>query len=355
MASLSLSFAFNPKFQDKEAAFSLASIRSNKLLAVPNNSPYRADRFVVVGCKKSDDNHESEGKKEKESGVPTRYELFRTPIAGGVKITKLALKLQKPALAVRNLMENARFGVLSSVMMISSTKNMENEGGRAHYPFGSFIPFASDSKGHPIFPLAPSDIHKGNLINDPRCSLVVHIPEWISGLVDARVTLFGNVFPLPKQNQEWAHKLYISKHHHQQQEAVAGGIDWEWDKQVYFKMFIIKDIYFIGGFGTISWVDVKEYQSLQPDKIVVDQSEHNFMKELNVIFSEPLKEMLSKDYQFMEVDDVAFISIDSKGTYIQVRQSLNFSIHRISFEQGDLVETLEEATNALWKLINKGG
>lgn len=35
------------------------------------------------------------------------------------------------------------------------------------------------------------------------------------------------------------------------------------------------DIYFIGGFGTVAWVDVKEYEALQPDKIAVDGGEQH--------------------------------------------------------------------------------
>jgi hypothetical protein len=41
------------------------------------------------------------------------------------------------------------------------------------------------------------------------------------------------------------------------------------------------------------------------------------LQELNAIFSKPLKELLSTE---TEVDDAAFISIDSKGTDIRVRQ-----------------------------------
>ena len=40
-------------------------------------------------------------------------------------------------------------------------------------------------------------------------------------------------------------------------------------------MNIGSDIYFIGGFGTVAWVDVKEYEALQPDKIAVDGGEQN--------------------------------------------------------------------------------
>jgi hypothetical protein len=35
------------------------------------------------------------------------------------------------------------------------------------------------------------------------------------------------------------------------------------------------DIYFIGGFGTVAWIDVKEYESLQPDKLSMDGGEQN--------------------------------------------------------------------------------
>lgn len=39
--------------------------------------------------------------------------------------------------------------------------------------------------------------------------------------------------------------------------------------------WIISDIYFIGGFGTVAWVNVKEYEATQPDKIAADGGEQN--------------------------------------------------------------------------------
>ena len=43
------------------------------------------------------------------------------------------------------------------------------------------------------------------------------------------------------------------------------------------------DIYFIGGFGTVAWVDVKEYEALQPDKIAVDGGEQNLKVILKIL------------------------------------------------------------------------
>ncbi|XP_018489154.1 uncharacterized protein LOC108859744 isoform X2 [Raphanus sativus] len=263
-----------------------------------------------------------------------RAGLFRTPISGGVQNATSAHALPRPALAVRNLLEQARFAHLCTMM---SKMHHRREG----YPFGSLVDFAPDRMGHPIFLLSPLAIHTRNLLAEPRCSLVVQMPGW-SCLSNARVTLFGDVYPLSDDEQEWAHKQYIAKHQH--------GTSEQWGNFHYFRMHNISDIYFIGGFGTVAWVDVKEYEALQPDKIAVDGGEQN-LKELNAIFSKPLRELLSSAES--EVDDAALISIDSKGIDVRVRQGAQFNIQRLAFEEGHGVETLEEAKAALWKVIEK--
>ncbi|KAI3977923.1 hypothetical protein MKX01_036763 [Papaver californicum] len=263
----------------------------------------------------------------------SRAGLFRTPISGGVQSATSAHGLPRPALAVRNLMEQARFAHLCTVM---SRMHHRREG----YPFGSLVDFAPDPMGHPIFSFSPLAIHTRNLLADPRCTLVVQIPGW-SGLSNARVTIFGDIYPLAEDQQEWAHKQYVAKH-----QQVASQ---QWGNFHYFRMQNISDIYFIGGFGTVAWVDIKEYETLQPDKIAINGGEQN-LKELNALFSKPLKELLSAE---AEIDDAALISIDSKGIDIRVRQGAQFNIQRISFDVGYAVETLEEAKAALQKLINK--
>ncbi|CAN8258585.1 unnamed protein product [Cochlearia groenlandica] len=267
------------------------------------------------------------------AGGGNRGGLFRTPISGGVQNATSAHALPRPALAVRNLLEQARYAHLCTMMSKIHHR-------RAGYPFGSMVDFTPDRMGHPLFLFSPLTIHSRNLLVDPRCSLVVQIPGW-SGLSNARVTLFGDVYPLSEDEQEWAHKQYIAKHPH--------GLTEQWGNFQYFRMRNISDIYFIGGFGTVAWVDVKEYETLQPDKIAVDCSE-KILKELNAIFSKPLRELLSRE---SEIDDAALISIDSKGIDIRVRQGAQFSIQRLPFEGGRSVETLEEAKSALYKVVEK--
>ena len=49
---------------------------------------------------------------------------------------------------------------------------------------------------------------------------------------------------------------------------------------MFFRMHRISDIYFVGGFGTVQWVDVAEYAATTPDSVVLD----NPHKTLQVCF-----------------------------------------------------------------------
>lgn len=300
------------------------------------------DESVLPELEVGSDNMATAGKEEmmppstganSPSGSGSRAGLFRTPLSGGVHSATSAHDLPPPALAVRNLMEQARFAHLCTVM---SRKNHR----RAGYPFGSLVDFAADTLGHPIFSLSPLALHTRNILEDSRCTLVVQIPGW-SGLSNARVTIFGDVFPVPVDKQEWARQLFIPKHHQWASQ--------QWGNFYYYRMETISDVYFIGGFGTVQWIDVGEYEDVRPDKIAADGGEQS-LKELNAIFSKPLREILSAD---VEIDDAALISIDSRGTDIRVRQGAQFNIQRLSFEVENGVDTLEEAKKALQKIIKQ--
>ncbi|KIY93436.1 hypothetical protein MNEG_14525 [Monoraphidium neglectum] len=119
--------------------------------------------------------------------------LRRAPLSGGVKTATARYDLPAPSVAVRNLVEQAQFAHLCTIM-----SHMHHR--RAGYPFGTLVDFATDGAGMPIFCLSPLAIHARNLIEDSRCSLVVQMPGW-TGLANARVTIFGDVFQLPPDMQ----------------------------------------------------------------------------------------------------------------------------------------------------------
>ncbi|KAL9256241.1 hypothetical protein AKJ16_DCAP04589, partial [Drosera capensis] len=129
-------------------------------------------------------------------GGGSRAGLFRTPISGGVRSATSAHGLPPPALAVRNLMEQARFAHLCTVMARLHHR-------RQGYPFGSPVDFSPDSMVY------------GRSLDGP-------------GLSNARVTIFGDVYPLPDSQQKWAHEQYIAKHHQ--------GRPQQWGNFYYFRV-----------------------------------------------------------------------------------------------------------------------
>jgi hypothetical protein len=100
---------------------------------------------------------------------------------------------------------------------------------------------------------------------NPHCSMVVQMPGW-KGLANARVTIFGDVYPLPQEHQELAREIFRSTHS-------TKGNSHQWGNFMFFRMDNISDIYFVGGFGTVQWVDVEEYVRASPDAIVSRSSD----------------------------------------------------------------------------------
>ena len=150
-------------------------------------------------------------------------------------------------------MEHALFGDLC-------TKMSPMEHRRSGWPVASMVDFATDSEGTPIFSLSPMAMHTRNVNADPRCSLVVEMPGW-RDLSSARVTLYGTVKRVPEgELQDMARAIFKKKH----MEANSSYGTSE------FPMYYfgdIRDVYFVGGYGCVEWVNVQSYMKSSPSKI----------------------------------------------------------------------------------------
>lgn len=58
--------------------------------------------------------------------------------------------------------------------------------------------------------LSPLGIHTHNILANPSVCLVVQAPGW-SGLANASVTIFGDVYELPPESEEAARSLFAQK------------------------------------------------------------------------------------------------------------------------------------------------
>ena len=324
--------------------------------------------------------------------------LRRAPLSGGVKTATARYDLPSPAVAVRNLVEQARFAHLCTVM-----SHMHHR--RAGYPFGTLVDFAVDGAGMPLFCLSPLAIHARNLIEDPRASLVVQMPGW-TGLANARVTIFGDIYPLPPELQDDAREIFLAKQQATGGSGSASSVSrrdrWVLGSFTFFRMHRITDVYFVGGFGTVQWIDAAEYVGSSPDPIATDAPQRT-LQVLNEVLGAELRESLGVGLDSLEggmggggsgggnasladraaaadrwvaagapdaapeaampsasssggtgaamagglvgIDDAAFISIDALGTDVRVRHGSDFSVERIGFDQR--VHSLDAAIAAV--------
>ena len=144
----------------------------------------------------------------------------------------------------RELVERERTGTLS-------TMSARHRG----YPFGSLMPYGLDARGNPVFLLSALAMHTRNLIAEPRASLLV--TETVApGEVSAaeRVTLLGEVWRLEDTESAEVRDAYIARHPDAQQWVDYGDFG--------FWRMLVREVYYVGGFGVMGWVVPEEYSGI---------------------------------------------------------------------------------------------
>ena len=170
--------------------------------------------------------------------------------------------------------------------------------------------------------------HVRNLRSYPRVSIEVEMPGWegaVAALDVARVTLFGDCYQLSPELSAAALSLFQAKHTDRPTSA--------WANTVFFRMHRVVDLYFVGGFGTVQFVDVDEYERTPPDAVIRDDVK-SLLAEVNVEFRERLARL-------HDADDVTIVSIDARGVDVRVRRGEKGSVVRYAFSS--MVENKPEA------------
>jgi putative heme iron utilization protein len=146
----------------------------------------------------------------------------------------------EPSLAerARTLMHVGGYSTLS-------TMSQKHHG----YPFGSVMPYAVDGSGSPIFLISQMAMHSKNLRAEPRATLLVAEPS--GSLGGARISVMGDVAKVEDDGLQEVAETYLSRHPESKQWAGFGDFG-------FFKM-TVKDVYFIGGFGVMGWVQADDY------------------------------------------------------------------------------------------------
>jgi putative heme iron utilization protein len=122
------------------------------------------------------------------------------------------------------------------------------------------MPYALDDHANPVFLISTMAMHTQNLLADPRSSLLVTPPDAGGDPLGAsRVTLLGNVLPVPETDVAEARKLYLARH--------ADSKYWVDYKDFSFYRMSVVDVYYVGGFGVMGWVPASDYCGARPDPL----------------------------------------------------------------------------------------
>jgi heme iron utilization protein len=234
--------------------------------------------------------------------------------------------------------ERARTLLYLGRMGSLSTMSRKQQG----FPFGSLMPYALDDHGRPIFLISTMAMHTQNLQGDTHASLFVTQQEAEGEPLGAsRVTLVGNVLPVPKPELAEARKLYLERH--------ANSKYWVDFEDFSFYCMDVVDVYYVGGFGVMGWVSASDYVRSQPDPLA--DSVAGIIQHMNADHKDALI-ILARTFAHIESTEATMTAVDRLGFHVRLKTAEGMRGARIAFlrevsNQGEtrkvLVEMVQQA------------
>ncbi|MGA3090138.1 MAG: DUF2470 domain-containing protein [Terriglobales bacterium] len=211
----------------------------------------------------------------------------------------------QPSIPEPSFAERAR--TLVYIFRIGSLSTLSRK--QPGFPFGSVMPYGLDKHGRPIFLISTMAMHTQNLQADPRASLLVTQDDAGSDPLGAsRVTLVGNVLPIPEAEVADARKLYLARY--------ANSKYWvDFEDFSFYRMDVV-DIYYVGGFGVMGWVSGCEYDRSRPDPLADSMVE--IIQHMNTDHQDALV-LLARKFARIEAQEATMIAVDRLGFHVRVK------------------------------------
>ena len=225
----------------------------------------------------------------------------------------------QPALPETSFSERAR--TLVHLGRIGSLSTISRK--QAGFPFGSVMPYGLDGRGRPIFLISTMAMHTQNLQSDSRASLLVTQAD-ASGdpLGASRVTLIGNATVIASEEVAEARTLYLERY--------ANAKYWvDFDDFSFYRLDVV-DVYFVGGFGVMGWVQAAEYDQAQPDPLADVAA--GIIEHMNRDHKDALV-ILARAFAGIECQEAAMTSVDRLGFHVRLRTADGMKGVRIAFLQ----------------------
>jgi putative heme iron utilization protein len=244
----------------------------------------------------------------------------------------VGLGVEAPSLAeqARTLVHASRTGVLA-------THSQRLVG----FPFGSVMPYAPDAEGAAILLISRLAMHARNLESDPRASLLV-APELggAASLAAARVTLLGRVEPIPEGDTARLREAYLERN----PEART----WVDFADFRFHRLAPLDLYFVGGFGAMGWIDPDSYRAAEPDPL--SDAAPGILDHMNEDHADALV-LYCRRYAGVEAAAATMTGVDRLGFRVRARVGEEEQDLRINYPRQ--VRTPEETRIVLVEMVRE--
>jgi heme iron utilization protein len=203
------------------------------------------------------------------------------------------------------------------------------------------MPYGLDANGRPIFLISTMAMHTQNLQADGRASLLVTQPD-ASGdpLGASRVTLVGNVLIIPEAEIAEARELYLDRY--------ANSKYWvDFEDFSFYRMDIV-DVYYVGGFGVMGWVQASEYDQARPDPLA--DAAAGILEHMNADHKDALV-LLARVLAGIESQEAAMTSVDRLGFHVRLKTADGMKGTRIAFLKE--VSNPAEARKVLVEMVQR--
>ncbi len=229
-----------------------------------------------------------------------------------------------------------------TLLALSSTATLCTQS-RKHpgFPFGSLMPFASDASGRPIFLISNMAMHTQNLRADPRCSLFIgQIASDGDALGAARATIVGSAEPIPANDLAAVRELYLARHENSRY----------WVDFADFNFFRLEpiDLYYVGGFGVMGWVQSEDYTHAAADPLA--EAAPGILSHMNADHVDSMI-LLARTQSGLEASEAAMTSVDRLGFSLRLKTVEGMKGTRINFLRE--VATAQETRAVLVEMVRQ--
>ncbi len=209
------------------------------------------------------------------------------------------------------------------------------------HPFASLMPYAPDAAGRPVLLISSMAVHTQNLAGDPRASLLVTQAD-LAGepLAGGRVTLMGQAGRVPDAELAAARATYLARQ--------ANAASWADFEDFAFFRLEVDDVYFVGGFAAMGWVDAGEYRSARPDPLADAVS--GIVEHMNRDHAEALV-VYARFFAGAEADEATMTGVDRLGFKLRLCQGRRRWSVRIAFPRE--VTSVEESRTTLIEMLRQ--